>query len=454
MYDFRKFDANSLKDFYIYFDNSEEAEQFAYFVRKELDNRIDERVISDLSKDKLLEFNSLKNKEQKHDWLSKNCPQFEQIRKEEYVRMAWEIYTNREQLDDVTIFAGDYEEIRLDSLGFSKEDLSFFRQYGWKTVADILNYDAFDSIEKIYPERVYHIKSRIMDAILPTKKMSLDDVFEEHKHDSPEVVLNILHQHILNEAEAFRKEDISENEFYVNTYPILIANKTFKLKNNATVKTSCTQGDAMMACWKNWKAGNRVTEEPWMSDFINQDGNMEETMTWLFEICDKLAIPIIYYFDLQYFSDSEGEFEYPRVIKDIQGETEAFMLIEKCTDIEKINTDVSLINKSIDLHFDHGTSIHLKVEDVMTDRIICEGLIDGYMSTQGLIEIKIENDRKWFYFNKRKFPRINTILQSGFHPIPHSKWKKYNEAIHKKGFQFEAEYKQLRLPFMLDKASL
>ena len=53
MINFRKFDAISLLDFGIVFDNPEEAEQFVSFVRKELNKRIDERVITDVTQDKL-----------------------------------------------------------------------------------------------------------------------------------------------------------------------------------------------------------------------------------------------------------------------------------------------------------------------------------------------------------------------------------------------------------------
>ena len=56
MINFRKFDAISLLDFGIVFDNPEEAEQFVSFVRKELNKRIDERVITDVTQDKLDEF--------------------------------------------------------------------------------------------------------------------------------------------------------------------------------------------------------------------------------------------------------------------------------------------------------------------------------------------------------------------------------------------------------------
>ena len=461
MINFRKFDAISLLDFGIVFDNPEEAEQFVSFVRKELNKRIDERVITDVTQDKLDEFKTLNSKEETQKWISKNCPQFKQIRKEEYVKMAWEIFTNQDRLKNVTIISdNELNKTPLVSLELSEKELSFFSQLDWITIADVLNSHNITQMERLHPDWFFNLKSKILDVYFPPKKsskkqqranpISLDNVFEEHKNESCESVLDNLYQYILDETELFRNGIISENEFYINTYPILVANKTFKLKNNATIKTACAYGNALMACWKNWKAGNKVIEEPWMSDFIHQDGNMEETITWFFEVCDKLAIPIIYFFDLQYFSESKDEFESPKVIKEILGETEAFLLTEKCTDIEKLNSEASLIGKSFELHFDRKITAHLKVLKVDSNIITCEGVIDGYMSTPGRIEIKIENDKKWFYFDKRMLPRIKTVLQAGFHPIPHPKWKKYNEAIHKKGFQFEAEYKQLRLPFMLD----
>ena len=425
MINFRKFDAISLLDFGIVFDNPEEAEQFVSFVRKELNKRIDERVITDVTQDKLDEFKTLNSKEETQKWISKSCPQFKQIRKEEYVKMAWEIFTNQDRLKNVTIISdNELNKTPLVSLELSEKELSFFSQLDWITIADVLNSHNITQMERLHPDWFFNLKSKILDVHFSPKKsskkqqranlISLDNVFEEHKNESSETVLDNLHQYILDEAKLFRNGIISENEFYINTYPILVANKTIKLKNNATIKTSCAYGDALMACWKNWKAGNKVIKEPWMSDFIHQDGNMEETITWFFEVCDKLAIPIIYFFDLQYFSELKDEFESPRVIKEILGETEAYILTEKCTDIDKLNIEASLTGKTFELHFDHETTAHLKVLKVDPNLITCEGIIDGYMSTQGRIEIKIENEKKWFYFGKKSFPRIKTILQADF----------------------------------------
>lgn len=462
MINLRQFSATKLLDFGIVFDDPKEGEHFAEFIRKELNFRIDERVIAVVPEEKLSEFKTLKDNEETAIWFNQNCPQFQQIRKEEYVKMAWELLTNRKRLNGVTIPKNKaFPKKRLTCLNLPAEDLEFFHQYNIRTIENALKSDFIPELERIYPKRIFDLKYKIIDRLFPSKTQSIpeneqiqsntiEDIYKENENKTPEEILGSLHQHILDEASYFRTGELSEEEFYINTYALQFVPKLLKLKNNARIIKACAYCDELNNSFVNWKSGQTVIPEPWMSEFIDQSGRIEEAITWFYKICDDLCVPIMQYMDLSYFSGSDKEFDYPRVIKEVTDKKECFILAEKCLDFDRLKNDPSPYGKKCIFHFDHGTYANVSVIGLDSDIYKCEGRIDGYMAKDGLIEIKIIDGKEWFCFGYKNIHRLQGMMQTAYHPIPHPKWRDYDDAVLRKGFQFESEYKQLRIPYMLN----
>ena len=464
MVNLRYFDSTKLLNFGIVFEDPAEGERFADFVRKELNSRIDERVIAVVPEEKLSESKTLKSNEETAEWFKQNCPQFQQIRIEEYVKMAWELLTNRRNLDGVTILKNKaFPKNCLTCLDLPAEDLEFFHQYNIRTIENALKSDCIPELERIYPKRIFDLKYRIIDRLFPSKTQSapeseqipsktLENIYKENENKTPEEILESLHQYMSDEASYFRNGELSEEEFYINTYALFLVPKLLKLKNNARIKRACAHGDELLNSFADWKSGRSVVPEPWMSTFIDQTGNPEETIAWFYKICNDLCIPVMQYIDLSFFSDSDQKIDHPRIIKEVSGKTECFILAEKCLDFDRLKNDTSPYGKKFTFHFDHGTYADVSVIGSDSDVYRCEGRIDGYMAKDGVIEIQIIDGKEWFCFGYKNVPGMQGVMQTAYHPIPHPKWRDYDEAVLRKGFRFESEYKQLRIPYMLNTA--
>ncbi len=462
MINLRQFSATKLLDFGIVFDDPKEGEHFAEFIRKELNFRIDERIIAVVPEEKLSEFKTLKDNEETAKWFNQNCPQFQQIRKEEYVKMAWELLTNRERLNGVTIPQNKaFPKTSLTCLDLHPVVLDFLHQYNIWTIENALESECISDLEKLYPDRIFKLKYMILDYLFPSSKeiktektallsKAIDSVYKKNEDKSPEEILDSLHRYILDEASHFRNGELSEDEFYINTYALQFVPKLLKLKNNARIIRACANGNELYNSFVIWKSGQTVISKPWMSEFIEQSGRIEETITWFYKICDDLCVPIMQYMDLSCFSGSDKRFDYPRVIKEVTDKKECFILAEKCLDFDQLKNDHSPYGKMCTFHFDHGTYANVLVIGSDSDIYRCEGRIDGYMVKDGLIEIKIIDGKEWFCFGYKNIPRLQGMMQTAYHPVPHPKWRDYDDAVLRKGFQFESEYKQLRIPFILN----
>ena len=175
MINFREFDSATLIDFGIVFDNPEEGSQFADFVRKELNKRIDERVIAVVPEEKLLEYKSLKSRKETAEWFRQNCPQFQQIRKEEYSGMVWDLLMNRGMIEGVTVVQkNSFILTALSELGLSADCQKFFYQYNIITIKNALESGYISDLETMFPNWVFELKYKISEKLFPSTETEGD----------------------------------------------------------------------------------------------------------------------------------------------------------------------------------------------------------------------------------------------------------------------------------------
>lgn len=128
------------------------------------------------------------------------------------------------------------------------------------------------------------------------------------------------------------------------------------------------------------------------------------------------------------------------------------MRAKACVDIDKL-VDLepgSPENKNVVLHLSDGTEINIDILTHFADRYVGMGTISGYVPTPRQIYIEKDNyDSWWIYFNRRTFSPLQVAMGTFINPIPDPRWKTYEKKRLERNFRLEAEYKTLRLPFLL-----
>ena len=219
----------------------------------------------------------------------------------------------------------------------------------------------------------------------------------------------------------------------------------------------CADEEQIRSCYQDWKEGRPITSAPWMYDLFVHDTTNDKAMEWLFEILDTLAVPLIMCCDLRCYADCpKDRFRYPDVITRVTNTTEEFLLIKNCYDIAHLLNDPSPIGKTFDLHCVDGAKVPFTVQNTADMAFSGTGVIEGYMEREAPITIEIEtklNGRSTiFCFDKKTFSKLQILMRTAYHPIPHPAWNDYNTAVRTKGLRFEAEFKRLRTPFMMGTA--
>ena len=156
------------------------------------------------------------------------------------------------------------------------------------------------------------------------------------------------------------------------------------------------------------------------------------------------------------FEVPKEKFRFPDVITRITDTTEEFMLAENCYDISHLLNDPSPVGKTYELHCVDGVKVSFTVQEAAQTFFKGEGVIDGYMAMKAPITVEIADARDgretYFCFDKKTFTKMQILMRTTYHPIPHPAWNDYNTAVRTKSLRFEAEFKQLRLPFMMGTA--
>ena len=285
-----------------------------------------------------------------------------------------------------------------------------------------------------------------------TMPSDFEGVFEKYKDESPEKVLVEMQLFILAAAESFRNGEITEEEFFVKTFvDIDLLNKVIELKDNTTINYYyyATQKDKsqLVAAWKKWKETGEVGYHQWMIRTINTTGNVIEATKWAFHVIDVLLYPIgrfisldtkLYKVPVLYcYSGNNGTMVHLMI--------DDYLILDTVPKFDELFK----VGESYHLRYRSGIEVDIKITGFSDIVYEGEGIIHGYMTCkQKMLIYEIEN-RIRILFNKRTFSKYSVTMGTAFNPIPHPDWNLYNKAHLEWSYQREAEYKSLRLPYML-----
>ena len=275
-------------------------------------------------------------------------------------------------------------------------------------------------------------------------------VMKKYKSDSPDLILVHLRMHIQAEAVLYKQGFHSEECFYINTYPLQVAAELIRMKG-ITVKTVIKDKSLLEEAEKIRKETGKVKVEPWMEEFIKCEGDIAEAMDWFFDVKDSLYIPLEYYLPLSSFSDyDEEKHGVPKLLKCFDSSSEYYMFFGKCPDISLLTEEKNPKPGQYQFHFEDGTSVTFTFTEYKDNQYIGTGIIEGYMTKEDRIVIEREGEQNYFCFDRIEASRLDLMLQTVDHPIPHPKWEKHNEAASKKSAAVAEAYKKLRLQLAKD----
>lgn len=279
----------------------------------------------------------------------------------------------------------------------------------------------------------------------------MPDAFEKYNNGDPEEVLTQMRLFILSCAESFRNGEISEEEFFIKTYVRKdLMDMVIQLKDQISVNYyySVTENDlnGFIAAFKRWKESGELEYLQWMVKVINTKGNILEAAKWVFRVIDALLIPISSFEPL-----SKKLYSTP-VNQVYDGKNEVSLsiddqiLMDHWDDFDKM---FEVGKKYEILYYHSGIMGDLLIKDFKDGEYEAFGVIDGVMThRQNLRIVSIENKIR-ILFNSRTFSEYQIKMGTFFNPIPHPDWNQFNAASLSHSYYVEAEYRSLRLPYML-----
>ena len=291
---------------------------------------------------------------------------------------------------------------------------------------------------------------------------NLNDVFEVHKNESPERILERIREFFVSCGNDFRNGLISEEEFYLATNygmpcvnPDSVYIKLCKIKNAIQVDWSLLSNNSeFKEAYNEWKNTGQIQIKSWMKRSIIRKGDLEEAVKWVFSVLDACKIPTCEFDVLM--GDYKGAFP-----EDIcwcySSDSVKFVLMPPCTNIEKLLQDPSPKGKNFSLHVYGDICVEMEVNEVgecgmQKCHYTCTGTITDYVKEPQHIDIYFEKDsgQEEISFCYKKLSELQTIMQTFVNPIPHPQWNEYETIRFERLLRREAEYKLLRLPFMLE----
>lgn len=294
-----------------------------------------------------------------------------------------------------------------------------------------------------------------------TKYKDLNDLFEEHKSESPDKILEQIKAFFVSSGNDFQDGLISEEEFYLATnYGMPCVNydsvyiKLCKMKNDIQVNwRSLSNNSEFKESYDEWKKTEQIQIQPWMKNSIIRKGDLKDSVEWVFSVLDACKIPTCEFDVLM--SDYKGEFPEDLLWR-YSSDSVSYVLAHHCTNIECLLRDLAPEGKHFSLNFECGITANIVISevvksDVERDRYICTGTITDYVEKPQRIDIYIEDNRNdaEVLFGYQKLSPLQMLMQTAVNPIPHPQWNAYEAIRFERLLRREAEYKILRLPFML-----
>ena len=462
MIDFFQFTPDDLTRFGISFDDPATAYEFVAYLQKELCDRIENHILCrlpDEERDKLAASDSF---EEERDRIIAQTPDYREIAEEESRLLAWEILQYRDKLTDAVIdHSVDKADTPVDEMGLPPVTCAFLHEYGIYTVGGILATKNISWMETAFPRQAAGLLSAVLDFLLPDSdgveerfRITPETVFEEHRNEPPESVLNALKAYLHDEAALIRRNPRLKRHLFYRTYTVPVAEKMLALKGITQIGQAAVSIEEMENAQRVWRESGSVTAEPWMESFLGCGGDIAKAMAWFFAVTDALLIPVKYYLSsgaflgVPYHRMTLPELtvhreEPPEGLKD--DPAECFVYGKRCLDLDVLLKDPDPEDKEYHLHFEDGAEAVFRVRHrVSPFRYYCVGVIDRYMEYEDSITIVREDDRTVFIFDWMDVNYSDIYELAYRHEVPHRRWGLYNEAIRCKALEVSAGYTELR----------
>lgn len=289
---------------------------------------------------------------------------------------------------------------------------------------------------------------------------TLNDVYLEYRSESPERILEHIQDYFIKMGKLYRRGRLSEEGFYLATYYGYATDDTnqlyillWELKHNIRVDRSRLWSNTeFQNAWHEWKSSGSVQAKPWIDYCISYYGKPEDAARWLFAVIDACKIPLA---EFEAIMNDSGD-ELPSLWWRVGYDTTELILANRCIDIQKLLRDPFPEMKEFLLHFEGGLTARLTVNQMTKDQnqerhYSCTGIISDYMEFPGKIQIDFSTKGSMdVCFHSVKSTPWKTLMHTDLNDmVPHSRWSNYNRERTTHYLRREAEYKILRLPYLL-----
>ena len=273
----------------------------------------------------------------------------------------------------------------------------------------------------------------------------ISDVYNNHCHENPETVLLYIKEFFMKAGDAYRRGLMTEEEFLVATHFGFVYKDLWNLKNRLYVNEKHLQDAEFLSSWKEWKETVQIKNYNWFFKTCSQCGNPNESVQWFFKVIDTLKIP------LSYFKGIQDVRTFPNLLVVQDTNTVKMLLNETCINADIFQDASYRIGDRINLKYYNGNIVDLIINEIQDSTIVGEGIVRDYMNTPGRIIIRLDENGQNpdVYFNEKHFSRYEILMGTYMYSVPHPKWQSYNIARLSRALRVEAEYKILRLPYML-----
>ena len=275
------------------------------------------------------------------------------------------------------------------------------------------------------------------------------DVIWAHKKERPETILKHVEAFFIESAKKYRSGLMTEEEFYLATHVHLDSAFMFLInrKNTININHKLLYSEDFRASFAEWKeTGGAFTLKQWMKSTFQGFRDIRKPSEWLFKVFDVLKVPISAFEELEL---GEMESMHPNLLWRISGSSIALTLMENCYNIDLLISDPNPVSKHFSFLFDGGTTVEMDITKREKLDYTGIGTISGYMCEPGEITISHAKIGWAFCFAEKTGSAFAIKMETLIAPIPHPKWGDYNAARLARAFKIEAEYKTLRLPYLV-----
>ena len=287
----------------------------------------------------------------------------------------------------------------------------------------------------------------------------LTRVYKDNSDKSLNEIIAKIEEFFVNAGENFRMGLITEEEFYLCTDPGPLGSIMLNDMGIDVYAGTVNEHGDFLETYETWKKTGKITPKKWMYESISSNGDIIRSTEMFFKIITALKIPLSSFITLK----MENNDDYPPVYL---GETaNCFYIFARghCANISQLTADNNPVGKEFILNVEFSTSIsenpykttaRITIEAAWDKCYRGKGIIKDFMAQEGEIVIELKEYYDCFSFGWTLATRLQKLFRTYVMPIPITKWLKWEKARLKKSYDVEAEYKTLRLPYLIGTAEV